>query len=454
VDDTGDRKVTRRGFLAASASALGAASVTGVTGPWAERAAGAKTTSDEPRHRPFADAVIEAFDRHRLVAVGEAGLHGLQEHHDGVRSLLTDPRLPEIVDDIVVEFGNALYQSTVDRFVAGPAVGNPELWPVWRNTTQSPLETWDAPVFENVYRTLRAVNWPRSARKQVRVLLGDPPIDWPQVTTRDQVNAALAQRDTHAATVVEREVLDQGRKALILYGAGHVLHAAGTDPPLPPGTVSMVEQRTGEHVYVITTLVPLAGDPGDMAQRLSRYRRGTVIPTAGSWLGAFDAGLILPTGVRGSGGQPANILCDVPLGAVVDAGLYVGQSEDLTVSRPNPTIYLDPAYWDELQRRNASTGAWHHSTATVTTSPCPSHHRHSHPRWSARKEAPCPTGRRPNETRPPPHLLRRFRPLTATPSTSGPRPTAHLGVSTRTSCCAGSPAKSPTSSEVQRVPAA
>jgi hypothetical protein len=46
----------------------------------------------------------------------------------------------------------------------------------------------------------------------------------------------------------------------------------------------------------------------------------------------------------------------VPLGSLLDAGLYLGQPGDLTASRPNPAIYLDPAYWQELQRRSALPG--------------------------------------------------------------------------------------------------
>jgi len=34
--------------------------------------------------------------------------HGLQNHHDALQMLLTDPRLPAALDDIIVEFGNAL----------------------------------------------------------------------------------------------------------------------------------------------------------------------------------------------------------------------------------------------------------------------------------------------------------------------------------------------------------
>lgn len=46
----------------------------------------------------------------------------------------------------------------------------------------------------------------------------------------------------------------------------------------------------------------------------------------------------------------------MPLGSLLDAGLYLGQPGDLTASQPDPAIYLDPAYWQELQRRSALPG--------------------------------------------------------------------------------------------------
>ena len=70
-----------------------------------------------PAGRELAGTVLEAFTRHRLVGIGES--HGLQNHHDALQMLLTDPRLPAALDDIVVEFGNARYQDMVDRFIAG-----------------------------------------------------------------------------------------------------------------------------------------------------------------------------------------------------------------------------------------------------------------------------------------------------------------------------------------------
>jgi hypothetical protein len=263
-----------------------------------------------------------------------------------------------LVDIVVVEFGNALYQQRVDRFIAGGAVEDAELRPVWRDTTQSPLGTWDQPVFEQFYRTVRGVNRLLPAGRRIRVLLGDPPIDWSAVSTRDQLAAFQVQRDTHAASVVQREVLAAGRRALICYGGQHVLHAPPAGSAFSAGgLVGLVEQQTGVGVHVITTLVPLAGDPGGLGARLAATPPGAVIPTAGTWLASFDAGQVFPLVPFGiPGGTPTNLMCGVPLGALIDAGLHLGPAEHLTVSRENPAVYLDGAYWAELHRRNDLQG--------------------------------------------------------------------------------------------------
>ncbi len=338
--------MSRRTLMNASVSGLGAASVAGLaaacTGTGGKAASTDRGTSVG---RELADMVLEAFKTHRLVGLGEA--HGLQNHHDAVTLLLTDPRLPEVVDDIVVEFGNALYQPTIDRFISGHPVDNADLRPVWRNTTQSPLETWDEPVYEQFFRTVRAVNAPLPPGKQIRALLGDPPIDWPKITNFSGLRAFAPERDTHAASVIDKQVLAKDHRALICYGLDHLTHGGSL--------AGLLERPTGERMYLIADFLPLAGDPGGLARRLSRYPRDTVVPTAGTWLGSVDAGLFSPDPF-GPHGQQANRRCAFRLGSVIDAALYLGQPGNLTSSWWNPAIFLDHAYWKELQRRNALQG--------------------------------------------------------------------------------------------------
>ena len=145
-------------------------------------------------------------------------------------------------------------------------VNDADLRLVWRNTTQSPLETWDEPVYEQFFRRVRAVNWTLPPGQRIRVLLGDPPIDWSTITTRQQVFSFLMQRDSHAASVVEQQVLARGCRALLCYGAAHLFHANGPGPLVP-----LIQQQTRVRTYVIADVIPLEGDPGGLGAKLAGY---------------------------------------------------------------------------------------------------------------------------------------------------------------------------------------
>ena len=158
----------RRGSLAAPA---GTAAAAGLTAPDDAQAAPAAPGSS------LIEAVLAAFQAHRVVAIGDA--HAGQEVHDLLLTMLSDPRLYGAASDIIVEFGNAFCQGTLDKFIlAGEPVSDAGLRLVWRDTTQSPNIVIDSPVCEQVYRRVRAVNWTLPADRKIRVLAGDPPFDW------------------------------------------------------------------------------------------------------------------------------------------------------------------------------------------------------------------------------------------------------------------------------------
>jgi hypothetical protein len=161
------------------------------------------------------------MERFPLVAIAE--LHFLQVWHDFVTSLLFHPALPHQLTDIVVEFGNAQYQSVADRFIlSDEPVSRPALAPIWR------YQGWDAPVYEQFFRTVRAVNWMRPANHRIRVLLGAQAYDVPKVESAADPAFRhwwLDPPDQHYAAVVERDVLAKGRQALPIAGAGHLLRS-------------------------------------------------------------------------------------------------------------------------------------------------------------------------------------------------------------------------------------
>jgi hypothetical protein len=70
----------------------------------------------------------------------------------------------------------------MDRFTRGEDVPNDTLRQVWQNTTQ-PHPLWDVPIYEEFFRAVRAVNQSLPNDRQLRVVLGDPPIDWDRLKT-------------------------------------------------------------------------------------------------------------------------------------------------------------------------------------------------------------------------------------------------------------------------------
>ena len=62
-------------------------------------------------------AVLRAFERHDIVMLGE--IHGNKQEYAWLRSLVATPEFADRVDDIVMEFGNSLYQKSVDGYVSG-----------------------------------------------------------------------------------------------------------------------------------------------------------------------------------------------------------------------------------------------------------------------------------------------------------------------------------------------
>ena len=163
-------------------------------------------------------AIVDALHTYRVVGLGDT--HGSERLSAFRLALLRDQRLSGVVDDVVVEFGASRYQDVIDRFVRGDAVADADLRKVWEDTTAA-NPTWDRPVYEAVFRTIREVNTTRPADRRMRVLLGDPPIDWDAVTTTDEYRALSLRRDSFAADLIEREVIARNRRALAIFGDGH-----------------------------------------------------------------------------------------------------------------------------------------------------------------------------------------------------------------------------------------
>jgi hypothetical protein len=285
------------------------------------------TQIPDPLARPAVSAILGLFDEAPIVAVGE--VHGWQAEHDVFAQLVCDPRFPEAVDAIVVEFGNSRLQPVLDRYILdGEVVSRAELQSVWRESSQR-SGVWDHPAYERFFSLVRSVNQGLPRPERVRVLAGDPPIDFASVKKfsdcSDEDPSCLDywifRRNETFAQVVVDEVLARDGTALLIAGVGHMQASEG--PPYPPSIPELVDAASPDATRVV---IPHQG-LGDADAEPERTIRAWPVPSVAmlgrSWLGALDACLL-----EGPDAAPDAPPCPdgsgPTLADVADAYLYLG----------------------------------------------------------------------------------------------------------------------------------
>ena len=318
----------------------------------------------EPKPVDPVKGILKFFDERPLVALDEGRHHNAQTHAF-FRTLVRDPGFAKKVNDIVVEFGTSRYQEVMDRYIMGESVPIEQIRLVWRETTQ--IYVWDNPVYRQFFETVRAVNQKLPKQRRLRVLLGDPPIDWSRVKNfNDWIRES--PRDTFAAELVDREVLRKGRKALIIYGGvGHLQRrdVYANFQPTPgdsAGLLEQIERKSPGTTYNIWANVA-TDDLGVSEAVKAAWPIPSLILLKGTTLGARDFTTILYPSppakerrtrfvngkrVEISKGEFATFKAEDN----IDALLYLGPVKSVTLAPDAIDTYADDAYYREAVRRS------------------------------------------------------------------------------------------------------
>jgi hypothetical protein len=309
-----------------------------------------KPKGSEPTPEPAVSAILAAFDKYEVVGMPEA--HGMKDLDDFILSLIRNPTFPKKVNDIEVECGNSLYQPVLDRYIAGEDIPFTEVRKVWRNTTQ-PMCGMSG-FFEQFFPLVRAINQKLPPGKRLRVLAGDPPIEWDQVKSFQDI-LKFAGRDTSIASVMEKEVLSKHRKALMLFGTFHLMHGQEKN------AVSLYEKDYPNLTFVISDLGLFDTDlPTLSSGALASWPIPSLARAKGTWLGALDLGHFLPAltmideDCNVHNHFPKNL--QRPMADLVDAFLYLGPQDLRLLEQMPADIALDVDYRMELQRRESVAG--------------------------------------------------------------------------------------------------
>lgn len=303
----------------------------------------------DPVPEPAISAILAAFDKYEVVAMPQD--HGMQDLDDLIFSLIRNPAFSEKVNDIVFESGNSLYQPILDRYIAGEDVPFTEVQKLWRKMGQ-PAAGASAFV-EQFYPLVRALNQKLPSERRLRVLAGDPPVDWDQIKSMEDV--MRVHRDEGISSVMEKEVFSKHRKALMLFGTFHIMHGTRGS------AVSLYEKDYPNLTFVISDLGIFDTDlPSLHDSKFVNWPMPAVARAKGTWLGALDLSHFIPPG--NTIDQDCQVHHDFPkalqkpMEEFIDAFLYLGPP-DLRLREKIPAdIALDVNYRTELQRGGAMIG--------------------------------------------------------------------------------------------------
>jgi hypothetical protein len=293
----------------------------------------------EPRLEPATQAILEAFHTHDIVMLGET--HGNKQQYEWLRSLVADPEFVNQVDDIVMEFGNSLYQQKIDRYISGENVPVEEVQGAWLNTVASVGPP--SPVYASLYAAVREVNLRRKGKHQLRILCGDPNIDWDQVKQASDILPYLKRRDQSYVQVVKTEVLAKHHHALLIMGTFHFLRHFDMMPGRKEFDIEQQLRSAGANPYLIVSGTNTTGSL-EQEQRFTSWPSPVIVSLVNNWVGGLPA---IPV-VTGGHGPP---LPGLKLGDAADALLYLGPRDRLSSVKMSPEELADTPYGKEIARR-------------------------------------------------------------------------------------------------------
>jgi hypothetical protein len=158
----------------------------------------------------------------------------------------------------------------------------------WQNTTQ--VGIWDSPVYAHFFAAVREVNLRLPESRQLRLLAGDPAIDWSSVRDRAAYDRVMVRRDDSPASIVRTQVLAKGQKALSIYGAGHLYRTSGI-------TKALQDSHPGQ-IFVVGVIGGSSPVYEKFENALSSSKRPVLVPLRGTAFGSFNANEFLGEHLR------------------------------------------------------------------------------------------------------------------------------------------------------------
>ena len=305
-----------------------------------------------PTVMPAVAGILAAFQTHPLVGLSD--WHGMAQEEDFYAQVVKDPRFVKDVGNVVVEFGEAAQQDTIDRYLAGEDVPYDQLRKVWSDTVGA-VPTITSIGYPNFFAQVRATNINLPKAERIRVWLGDPPIDWSKIKTREEYVQVLHGRESYPANLITSQILARHKKALIIYGGSH-FYDEGTMRLLVerryPGAFFLVTPYIGFNEESCSSTFEGGLHDWPVPALATPIRNTTLqILLQVSGCTSFTEFHFDPQTTQAAKKAALKSWEDETSGVTGDALLYLGPAARLTVASQIPDLYLDPAFRSEISRR-------------------------------------------------------------------------------------------------------
>src|SRR5579872_487877 len=167
------------------------------------------------------DYIIQTFQKGNIIGLGEGG-HHLENSHQFFQKMFDNKLIQNTINIVIIEFANANYQDILDRYIFGEEVTLNELRKVWRESTQCIGRFGEADIYFDLLKKIRTVNLSLSESNKIRVLGGDPPINWKTIRSLEDYNESNSQRNIYPAELVIEYGINRAMKVLVLYAEYHI----------------------------------------------------------------------------------------------------------------------------------------------------------------------------------------------------------------------------------------
>jgi len=289
--------------------------------------------------------IIRIFQSGNIIGLGE-GEHHLENSHKFLQKMFDNKKIQKTIDVVIVEFANVDYQDILDRYIFGEEVHINELRKIWRESTQCIGRFGEGIVYFELLKKIRDINTTLPENEKIRVLGGDPSIDWQSIKTREDYLKVIAARDTFPAGLAVDYGINQSKKVLLIYSEFHFVKINDKRFYQEHHTITtVVNSMHPGAMKVIAVLDPSTFHIEELTKNLPHY---SIIDLKTSELGNLPAEKYFKE-IRNKDGTVI-LFEGYKINNLFDYFLYIGPSESWKRVDFPKAVFSDDE-WGELNRR-------------------------------------------------------------------------------------------------------